>query len=118
MPTSVNVMRQPTARPTMRPSGMPKVIAIELPVATRPMATGPCSSPTTRTANGEATDQKMACAQATSRRANTSATKLGATAEQNCPAANTAMMASMSCLGLKRLAKIMSGSDSTMTAQA
>ena len=76
-------MRQPTARPMARPSGRPKIIAMEVPVATIEIASGPWLSSTRRVAMTAATDQKIAWAEATTRRARTRMGKLGAAAERN-----------------------------------
>ena len=53
----------------------------QVPVTIMDMAREACSGATRRTAKGEATDQKTACEAATTRRASTSSSKVGATAE-------------------------------------
>ena len=75
-------------------------------------------SPTTRTASGEAIDQKMACAAATMRRAPTSSANEGASAEATCPAANSTITATSRRFRLKRDANTMSGTESSATAHA
>ena len=70
--TTKNAERQPSARPTMRPSGMPTIVAIEEPVTTMPSASEPNFSGTSLTAMGEAMDQNTACAMATTMRPATS----------------------------------------------
>ena len=70
-PTTANVMRQPTASPMARPIGRPKICAMDEPVAIMLMASAPWRVSTRREAMIEATDQNTACAQATTRRAQT-----------------------------------------------
>ena len=70
-PTTANVMRQPTASPMARPIGRPKICAMDEPVAIMLMASAPWRVSTRREAMIEATDQNTACAQATTKRAQT-----------------------------------------------
>ncbi len=56
-------------------------MATEVPVTIIDIASEARSGAATRTAKGEATDQKIACAAATTRREATSSSKVGATAE-------------------------------------
>ena len=93
-------------------------MAMEVPVTIIDMAVAPCSSRTTRTANGLAMDQNTACAQATMRRAQTSRTNVDARAEHSWPTAKTVTTTTMRRRGGTRLPSSMSGKDSTATAQA
>ena len=93
-------------------------MATEVPVTIIDMASEERSGAATRTANGVATDQKTACAAATTSRETTSSSKVGATAEPTCPAANMASTPTMSARGDTLLAATMSGNDSSATAQA
>ena len=70
-PTTANVMRQPTASPMARPIGRPKICAMDEPVAIMLIASAPWRVSTRREAMIEATDQNTACAQATTKRAQT-----------------------------------------------
>ena len=101
-----------------RPSGMPTICAIELPVATSPMAADDARGSTTRAATTITTAQNTLCAAATTRRAATSSQNVGATAHRNCPVANSASSPSMSRLNPTREASTMSGSDMSMTPHA
>ena len=71
-----------------------------------------------RAAITDAIDQKMACAAATTKRASTRMGKVGATAERNCPHANSAITASNRRRRSKREANTISGKESSMTPQA
>lgn len=93
-------------------------MAIEVPVTIMLMARDERSGVAMRTANGEAIDQKTACAAATMRRAATRSSNVGASAEATCPAQNTPSTPTMRVLGGTRLATSMSGSESTATAAA
>ena len=75
-------MRHPRARPIARPKGMPKIMAMDVPVAIMPSATDACLVLTRRVAMTEAMDQKIAWAQATTMRATTRIANVGATAER------------------------------------
>ena len=59
-PTMVKVMRQPTSRPMARPMGKPKIIAIDVPVATMLTARALWRTSTKREAHTAAMDQKTA----------------------------------------------------------
>jgi hypothetical protein len=55
----MKAMRQPTYKPIMRPSGRPTIIAIAVPVTIMLIASALKGPLTSRTAIGEATDQKI-----------------------------------------------------------
>ena len=69
MATQRNVLRHPAKSPMNRPKGSPKIIAIEVPVTTMPMAVDWYLGGTMRTATGAAMDQKIEWVQATPIRA-------------------------------------------------
>jgi len=58
------VVRQSSASPTTRPSGIPSTIASALPVASRPRACACLPAGATRTASDAVIDQNTACARA------------------------------------------------------
>ena len=111
-------MRQPSAKPMARPSGMPATEAMEVPAAIMLRASAAWRVPAMRVAITGAIAQKTACAAATKRRAAVSSSKVGAMAEHACPATKSATTPSSSGLNEKREAATMSGSDNSMTPHA
>lgn len=113
-----NVMRQPSARPTTRPSGRPKIMAIEEPVAIIESANGWRTCVTRRVASGPAIDQKMEWAQATAMRAPMSIGKFTAKAEPSCPSMKRPIVRSSRRRSSMRQATSINGSESKPTIQA
>ena len=117
MPTRMNVILHPRYSPTILPSGSPKIIAMDVPVTIILIAKSRCCSSTSFTAMTDATDQKIACADATMSLAIIKMRNVGAMPERICPIANTARVTSS--IGLKDTfdTAIMSGTDRIITAQ-
>ena len=112
------VMRQPSASPTTRPSGMPSTIASEVPVASRPSALAWPPSGATRTASAAVIDQNTAWARAMPMRLAISSGQLQATAETAWLAQNSTNTASSSLRrSMWRVASI-SGNEVSATIQA
>lgn len=63
--TQAKVMRHPAASPMKRPMGSPKIMAMDVPVTTMPMAVDWWEAGTMRVAMGVAMDQKTEWAKAT-----------------------------------------------------
>ena len=83
-----NVVRQPIASPSSRPSGIPKTIASEVPVANKPSACTCLPSGARRTANDAVMDQNSAWDNATPIRLSIRMPKLDATLDSTWLAIN------------------------------
>lgn len=116
MPARMNVILHPRYSPTILPSGSPKIIAMDVPVTIILIAKSRCCSSTSFTAMTDATDQKIACADATMSLAIINMIKVGAIPDRICPIANTTSVTNN--IGLKDTfdTAIMSGTDRIMTA--
>ena len=64
IPIDKNVIRQPTCSPIIRPRGIPRIIATEVPVTIILSAKGRWFWGTRLTAKGETIDQKIECVHA------------------------------------------------------
>ncbi|MNE75393.1 hypothetical protein D3C80_1715490 [compost metagenome] len=115
---AMKVVRQPSASPSTRPSGMPKTMARVVPVASRPKALTCLPGGATRTAREAVIDQNTAWATAMPTRLASNIPKLVAIALTMWLAMNSVKsMTSNLRRSMLRVSSII-GSDSKVTIQA
>jgi len=117
-PTARNVVRQPSHSPTIRPSGMPSTMAMEVPVASRLSATAFLPGGATRTASEAVMDQNTACDSAMPMRLTMSEAKLQATPDSTWLATNSANTPISSLRRSTLRVSSMKGSEARATIQA
>ena len=98
--------------------GRPRIMAIDVPVTIMLRASCRCSGGAMRTAMGDTIDQNTACVHATPKRLAMSMVKLVDENDMNWNAAIRPIMPSISLRRSTRVASTISGSDSSITAQA
>ena len=112
------VVRQPTYRPTVLPSGSPTIIANDEPETIRPRAVELLPSGAILTARGVTIDQNIACEHATPMRESISMLKLVETPDSTWLATNSATIDSISFLLSVRANTSISGSEAIATTHA
>ena len=115
---SPKVVRQPKACPIMRPSGSPKIIAIDVPNDSQPKACCRLPLGATRITKAAVSAQNSACDRAITVRDSSRISKFQAHTDSTCPAMNTANTPISSFLRSIFAVSSMKGSDISVTTHA